>query len=199
LNTQVTMIMVDKAEYNRNYIRAARRISKDALKEQLLKEIAELKLRILPEIIAYIAGIIDGEGCISIQVERRRRIIYGKEINTVTFRPYLEVGMTDEACLRFIHKAIGLGSLRLKKHEPPLKDSWALVVTGQSNLTMILSLVIPYLIVKRKQGELTREFCMSRMFEDHPRFGVTDKSGYSIREREIVTQVKSLQLKYKPR
>jgi LAGLIDADG endonuclease len=191
--------MYDKAEYNRSYNRIKRRIKKDEIKKRLLQDISELKLRILPEIIAYIAGIIDGEGCISIQVDRRPRLIRGKEINTVTFKPYLEIGMTDEACLRFIHKAIGLGSLRFKKHEPPLKDSWVFVVTGQRHLTMILTLVNPYLIVKRKQGELTREFCMSRMFEDHPRFGVTERSGYSKREREIVTQVKSLQLKYKPR
>jgi len=195
LTKQLTTMMYNKWEYNRNYRREQRRIRKNELRVRLLQVIAELRSRILLEVVAYIAGVIDGEGCITFQIDHRRRLLHGREINTVTFRPYVSIGTTNEACLRFIHGAIGFGSVRFKKHEPPLRNSWEYVVTGHRNISILLALVNPYLIVKRKQGELTYEFCMSRMFEEHLRFGVIDKSGYSKREREIVSQVKNFQIK----
>jgi hypothetical protein len=195
LRAKLFVLLTDKPEYNRNYHRAKGLLKKATLKEQFLREVAELRRRILPEVIAYIAGVIDGEGCITFQSDNRRRLLRGREIATLTFRPYVSVGMTNKECLTFIHTAIGFGSLRFRGHEPPLRSSWEYCVTGHHNIALILGLVNSYLIVKKRQGELTYEFCLSRMFEEHPRHGALDKSGYSVRERGIVAEVKSLQIK----
>lgn len=181
-------------EYRRDYMRAWRLARKDSHKTALLQTIATLRQQVSGEKLAYVAGIIDGEGCISFQIDQRARPLRGRIINTTTLRPSLYIGMVNKNCLEFIHRIIGFGSLKFKKGKRPWRDSWRYGVTGARNLSVILALVNPYLIVKKRHGELTYEYCMSRMFTNHPRFGAVNKSGYSEREREIAAEVKSLQL-----
>ncbi len=104
---------------------------------------------------AYIAGLIDGEGCISIRRCKQGKFIY--------YKPMIEVGMTDRQPIELLEKTFGnsawyevipTGKRKLICHK------WR--VTG-SNCVPVLNPILPYLIVKRKQALIVIEF-IKRIF-----------------------------------
>ena len=68
-----------------------------------------------PEEAAYIAGLFDGEGTITYKKypERKKK---GNKVNTYNcWRISMEVAMTDQSVLIWLHKALGVGTLASKK------------------------------------------------------------------------------------
>ena len=64
---------------------------------------------------AYIAGLFDGEGTITYKKypERKKK---GNKVNTYNcWRISMEVAMTDQSVLIWLHKALGVGTLASKK------------------------------------------------------------------------------------
>lgn len=94
---------------------------------------------------AYLAGIIDGEGTIYAQRIR------GK------FNVRVYVVNTDVRLIRWLEQNFGgLVYSRTSKLNPNWKTKWEWVVE-KAGTTKILSLVLPYLIIKREQAELGLE------------------------------------------
>jgi hypothetical protein len=96
-----------------------------------------------PTEIAYLAGIIDGEGCFA--MHRRR--------GTHIFGTQLQIGNTDVRMLHWVREHFG-GSVKFEKrsqsHHKPMWR-WA---SATSELESITRAVLPFLIVKREQAEL---------------------------------------------
>lgn len=95
--------------------------------------------------LAYIAGILDGEGAIFIS-----RDLFSNK-NPV-YRVGIRIGMIEKVALEFCHKHIGFGSLY---EEPPYKkqrpmNRW--VLTNYDHIIKFLNLVLPYLLVKKQQA-----------------------------------------------
>ncbi len=97
-------------------------------------------------IYAYLAGLIDGEGCISIRRCKQGKFIY--------YKPMIEVGMTNRQPIELLEKTFGnsawyeiipTGRRKLICHK------WR--VTGTHCLT-IINAILPYLLVKRRQADL---------------------------------------------
>ena len=68
-----------------------------------------------PEEAPYIAGLFDGEGTITYKKypERKKK---GNKVNTYNcWRISMEVAMTDQSVLIWLHKALGVGTLASKK------------------------------------------------------------------------------------
>ena len=68
-----------------------------------------------PEEAAYIAGLFDGEGTITYKKypERKKK---GNKVNTYNcWRISMEVAMTDQSVLIWLHKVLGVGTLASKK------------------------------------------------------------------------------------
>lgn len=93
---------------------------------------------------AYIAGLIDGEGCISIRRCKQGKYVY--------YKPMIEVGMVSREPIELLEKTFGnsvwyeiapSGKRRLICHK------WR--VTGSKCLP-IFQAIMPYLLVKRKQA-----------------------------------------------
>ena len=64
---------------------------------------------------AYIAGLFDGEGTITYKKypERKKK---GNKVNTYNcWRISMEIAMTDQSVLIWLHKALGVGTLASKK------------------------------------------------------------------------------------
>jgi hypothetical protein len=105
---------------------------------------------------AYIAGIIDGEGCITIKKTKQKyhRIGFRFEVN-------LTVVNTDFRLLDWLKNIIGKGRVS----EKPLNFSicsnpsrtWFWVTTSQQ-ARIILERCLPYFVIKREQAELAIEF-----------------------------------------
>ena len=93
--------------------------------------------------LAYLAGIIDGEGCFCLH--RRRGTLIGST--------QLQIGNTDLRLLQWVSQHFG-GSVKLEKrqnlHHKPV---WRWTSTAEA-LETLTRAVLPFLIVKREQAEL---------------------------------------------
>jgi len=109
-----------------------------------------------PTQLSYIAGIIDGEGSISIirQVHTAHSAYY-------SYFGRVQVGMTDKIIPAWLQAEFG-GELHLRKpSNPNWKERWDWTVNCQKALDF-LEQVLPYLKIKKGQAELVVEFQKNR-------------------------------------
>ena len=104
------------------------------------------------ETFAYLAGIIDGEGCVSI----RKTFQYGKHYY---YKPMIEVGMTVKSPIQLLYDIFG-GSAwyEVPKNGGKWQNQHKWRVTGKGVLPVI-NAILPYLIVKKAQAILCIEYC----------------------------------------
>lgn len=98
---------------------------------------------------AYLAGIIDGEGCISIRKCKQGKYVY--------FKPMIEVGMTVKAPIEFLAKTFG-GSVWYEVIRKSGKNQHKWRVTG-TNIVPIIKAILPHLMVKQEQANLCLKLC----------------------------------------
>ncbi|NWN98374.1 MAG: hypothetical protein HLX45_12850 [Bacillus sp. (in: Bacteria)] len=114
---------------------------------------------------AYLAGIIDGEGTITLtrmhQNEHRR--------------PCITIASTDKELLLFIKSIVG-GALSSKKNYNPEKhkDSYTLSIKSKSEVLYILEQIEPYLRVNQKR--LRAKFILENYDSVTPRNGKYDSN-----------------------
>ena len=94
--------------------------------------------------LAYFAGIIDGEGCFTLRRSKRQR--FGALS--------LQVGNTDVLLMQWIHAHFG-GSLNLEQRRQAKHQSVWRWIAASADLETLLQRLIPYLITKKRQAELT--------------------------------------------
>ena len=70
--------------------------------------------------IAFIAGLFDGEGCITYKQYMRKRTHQKKAYPTWSIR--MEMAMTDQSVLRWVHEVLGVGTLNKKPRKGLRKD-----------------------------------------------------------------------------
>ena len=71
---------------------------------------------------AYIAGLFDGEGCVSYKQYNRKRPHNKKAYPTWQIR--LEIAMTDQSVLRWIHEVLGVGTVTEKRYRTKYTVGW---------------------------------------------------------------------------
>ena len=99
---------------------------------------------------AYVAGLVDGEGCITIEVARKR-----------FFYPRLYMGMSAKALpiLELIHKEYG-GTLRQHRAETlRWSAAWMLSIVGVPVIPL-LEAIQPHLILKAEQCSIALNLAM---------------------------------------
>ena len=106
--------------------------------------------------LGYIAGIIDGEGCIGLAHTKRY------------YAPHITVNMTHELTVKTLYYSTGLGTVCQRK--APLKKetykvNWHWQVQTFAEIHCLLRLILPYLIVKRELAELMLQYCERRLLE----------------------------------
>jgi len=100
----------------------------------------------------YLAGILDGEGCLQI-IKDKRRVGFGR------LRPYVYIASNTLELLKKIQKMLGSGSIyERKKQKPNHKIGYTLVTYRMKDMYMMLKEVFPFMIVKRRHAELILEF-----------------------------------------
>lgn len=97
----------------------------------------------------YLAGLIDGEGCIDVQINTVRSGVY--------VRPRVRVVMADVAIdiLEMCHNSYG-GYLFSRKGKGTFQDSTAWEVCGYKNSCTLLRNLVNHLILKKEQAR----FCL---------------------------------------
>jgi LAGLIDADG DNA endonuclease family protein len=132
---------------------------------------------------AYLAGLIDGEGCISIS-----------RIKSSSPRGYgyfcrMSIGMTDPLLLE-IAREIGIGVQRLQTggREKKWKDCYIWYWSG-NGVRILLPLVSPYLRFKRRQAEVALEYLQ---LADHHSLKGVESSAYWVRADWLHREMKQL-------
>lgn len=96
---------------------------------------------------AYFAGIIDGEGCISL-TPNKRGVWNAVVIVASTFRSMLE----------WIEENYG-GGIHFHKRGGNRKHLWDWRVSSKEDISNIIDKVLPFLIIKREQALLMKKYC----------------------------------------
>lgn len=115
---------------------------------------------------AYLAGFVDGEGCISVKRER----VKNTGLKNGVFRPYLSLSQKDHVCLANLYEKFSVGYFAVRRDNDQAR--WQ--VASREDLRWILEGIIPYLTLKRTQAELALQL-------------LDDK-----RDEAIVTQISEL-------
>lgn len=123
--------------------------------------------------LAYVAGLIDGEGtfCIS-------RSIYRKSNRNPCFTPYVRVGMTTKMPLEIIHDVTGMGNITYDNRDKRSgfgyrqKGFWLWSVSTVKRIPEFLELIILYIRLKKPQAILMKKFCEGFQYQKYKRGGV---------------------------
>ena len=94
---------------------------------------------------AYIAGLLDGEGCISIKRSRR-----------TNYNLYVEIYNTNKDVMLWLQERY-IGSINSKRKNVNHKVCYTWCVAC-SKAESFLELIIPYLIIKQEQAVIALEF-----------------------------------------
>ena len=76
--------------------------------------------------IAYIAGLFDGEGSSQCKKKMETKIRRGKRRTYNCWRISMEMSMTDESVIRWVHDVLGVGTVikNIKNKSPSSKPYW---------------------------------------------------------------------------
>ena len=72
--------------------------------------------------IAYIAGLFDGEGCVSYKQYMRKSPHNKKAYPTWSIR--MEIAMTDKSILKWVHEVLGVGTVNPKRYKTKYTVGW---------------------------------------------------------------------------
>ena len=119
--------------------------------------------------IAWLAGILDGEGCIAVYTFKGYTSAARSHRNW-RVRPVLAVTNTDDAMIHEIaavFREVGVTSYVIQPHndkrKPYLKPAWRIQICSFKQIVPVLKAVRPYLITKAAQADLTLEIAEHRM------------------------------------
>jgi hypothetical protein len=111
------------------------------------------KLRDSREFVAYLAGILDGEGCLRITRCRLRK----KPLNSPRHSPSVFVGNTSWALAEFLRDNFG-GSIWERSATATRRTVYIWHLCTRVSILAILTAVRPHLLVKGAQADLLIEF-----------------------------------------
>ena len=104
---------------------------------------------------SYIAGLIDGEGCLTIIKHSDSR---NRNNPTITYSPTIVISMTDRMPLDFIQKIYGGAVTLVKKSKDKTKSHYKpmfrYVIDSHNKCLTLLNDILPYLLVKEKQAKI---------------------------------------------
>lgn len=101
--------------------------------------------------LGYIAGIIDGEGCVT--------LIRNK---TGYISQSIRVDMTSASCIRLLYSSTLIGAMYVADRKGQRKVySWQ--ISDRLQVYSLLRAIHPYLIIKQEQAELVMQFIERRI------------------------------------
>ncbi len=107
--------------------------------------------------ISYITGLFDGEGCVQYkQGVTPRKNHLGRITHYKEWRITMEMSMTDAPVIRWVHKTLGVGTVRLnvKNKSPSSKPYWKDQLRWRCSFRdayYVACLMYPYARVKKEK------------------------------------------------
>jgi hypothetical protein len=133
---------------------------------------------------AYLAGFFDGEGSFSIikRLEKRSPAGY-------SYQPYIEIASTNEEIIRWLNNLIGKGFTFWRPRKGNAKDAFAQHITGLETIIEFISILYPYLRLKKAVANKVRQFCKSRLITSKLS---REKRGFNEKELKIFGEIRTL-------
>lgn len=131
---------------------------------------------------AYVAGLIDGEGCLPLV-----------RSGPSSYAAKMSIGMTDKEYLQSIKSLCGVGRMDSRK---PQKEGWKAChvwTVGSSGLRRLLTTVEPYLILKKRQAVLLSQYLW--LSQHKPGRDAVQCREYHDMVRDIVSTINALNRK----
>ena len=91
---------------------------------------------------AYIAGLFDGEGCITYKQYMRQRKGQKKAYPTWSIR--MEIAMTDKSVLIWLHEVLGVGTLGEKRYRTKYTVGWLIWPFAHVKLSGVQKIIEHY-------------------------------------------------------
>lgn len=117
---------------------------------------------------AYLAGIIDGEGTITVKESGKLKV---KRAYHIT--PSVVIVNTSEDLINWIHLFLSeqmIGHyIHQKKERLNRRKIYRVIVKGSSRVLKLLEKVHEFLIIKKRQSEIIQELCKRKLVRDHIR------------------------------
>jgi len=104
--------------------------------------------------LAYIAGLIDGEGTIGFGHKKKEDI--------ATYALRLRVGMSDENAIRWLQRTSGFGKITFRDLSHRRRQNHWVWSVFSKQAADVLGEALPYLLVKKPQAELAILFQKSK-------------------------------------
>lgn len=115
---------------------------------------------------AYIAGIMDADGCFMINKHNRKTPEHRRwrtiQTRSPTYMPTVKICMIEKEAIDFIKNEVGFGQYNLngaRKDRPNSKPIYHWFIRGKKWVIPFLEEVIPYLRVKKVRAEFLLNFC----------------------------------------
>jgi hypothetical protein len=150
------------------------------------KKILNLKENLFEKDLAYIAGIIDGEGYLGLNKTKELRC---SKI-TISYCPHLKIAMSEPQAVEFIKECFG-GTIFVRKamvNGIRYKDQYVWQVSNKSAIKKILILLLPYLKVKRVTAIIILDYISLR----ERKRKISWKNNYDFQETELYLKSKEL-------
>ena len=101
--------------------------------------------------LAYLAGIIDGEGCFFIGLFRTKATK-----NLLNYQTYIKISNNEKSLIDWVHEKAG--ATNIQQDRPTRKSlvnrtCFSSQITG-ATLDALLPRILPYLVIKRRQCEI---------------------------------------------
>lgn len=111
--------------------------------------------------IGWLAGIIDGEGSISMTITNKR-----------VYTPWVTIYNTDEKIILKVQsllESIGVSKPvhKFGRKNPHHKPSYHIQISKHAEIKLLLDLVVPHLSGKRERAEIMLEFVNARIAANH--------------------------------
>jgi len=156
-----------------------------------IKKPTILKETKIPDInqknLLYTAGLIDGEGHIGISKPNKSRR---------TYAPILTCVNTNKEIIEWLSKTFNTSTKMQSMNNLKGKDIYKFEIYSLKDLRKTLTLLLPYLRIKKKQARLLLTFCQIRIAkEEHVKY----RSPYSKEEHDIYLELKKLNKRGKSR
>lgn len=134
--------------------------------------------------LAYLAGLVDGEGSILFSVGRSiRRGARGQELHVIQYQPRLQIANCSERLLLMVRDFVGAGHVHSNPRSKAIwKTGYQYQLSG-THLGPLLKQLIPHLILKEQQARLVLVW-----IEDRQRAGTRP---YSAGDLDIIELVKA--------
>jgi hypothetical protein len=99
---------------------------------------------------SYLAGIIDGEGCITIGA--------GQKETCINYNAIVSVQNTSKKLIDWLQSKFGGQVYLSKKATEKTKPAWMWRITKKKDIEILLLAVLPYLIIKLEQAKTLLSF-----------------------------------------